>query len=444
MHVNKIAKMAIGVENIVIQGVDLDEGLGCIVISARPALWHARECGRCGRKAPVYDAGQGRRRWRCTDVGGFKCFVESDAFRVDCPECGPTVRKFPWAAHGSWFTYAFEETCCWCALSMSKSACSHLMRVEWRTVGDICARVEARLEESRPPLTSGLVRFGVDETSFKKGHKYMTVIVNHDTGNVVWCARGHGRKVFDSFFEQLTDEQRGAIELVSGDGARWIDEAIAEWCPQAGRCIDTFHVVSWATDALDEVRKQAWREASAKAKAAPKRRRGRPKAGEEANPEKKEAKAVKGLRYPLLKNPEGLTERQAADLEMAAISNPKLYRAYLLKEGLRLALKLPADQIRDAVEAWRGKAWRSRIPEFVELQRKIKRHMDAIVATAESGITNARVESVNNGIKLIVRMAYGYRNFDNLRAMVMLKHSGLPVELPGRAAKEKKARKKAA
>ena len=98
----------------------------------------------------------------------------------------------------------------------------------------------------------------------------------------------------------------------------------------------------------------------------------------------------------------------------------------------------------DAVEGWQGRAWRSRIPEFVELQRKIKRHMDAIVATAEHGITNARVESVNNGIKLIVRMAYGYRNFDNLRAMVMLKHSGLPVELPGRPVKEKKARKRAA
>ena len=95
----------------------------------------------------------------------------------------------------------------------------------------------------------------------------------------------------------------------------------------------------------------------------------------------------------------------------------------------------------DAVEGWRGKAWRSRIPEFVELQRKIKRHMDAIVATAEHGITNARVESVNNGIKLIVKMGFGYRNFDNLRAMVMLKHSGLPIELPGRPAKEKKTKR---
>ena len=208
--------------------------------------------------------------------------------------------------------------------------------------------------------------------------------------------------------------------------------------------MDTFHVVGWATDALDEVRKQAWREANAEAKAAPKRGKGRPRAGEGGNPEKKRARAVRGLRYPLLKNPEDLTERQAADLEMAAISNPRLYRAYLLKEGLRLALKLPAGQIRGAVEEWRGKAWRSRIPEFVELQRKVKRHMDAIAATAEHGITNARVESVNNGIKLIVKMAYGYRNFENLRAMVMLKHSGLPIELPGRPVEEKRMGSKAA
>ena len=125
--------------------------------------------------------------------------------------------------------------------------------------------------------------------------------------------------------------------------------------------------------------------------------------------------------------------RQAADLELAAISSPRLYRAYLLKEGLRLALKLPADQIREGVEAWRGRVWRSRIPEFVELQRKVKRHMDAIVATATHGLTNARVEAVNNKIKLIVKMAYGFKNLDNLFSMVMLKCSDLRVELPGRS-----------
>ena len=80
-----------------------------------------------------------------------------------------------------------------------------------------------------------------------------------------------------------------------------------------------------------------------------------------------------------------------------------------------------------------GRAWRSRIPEFVELQKKIARHLDAIVATAENGLTDARVESVNNKIKVIVRMAYGFRSLDNLFAMVMLRCSGLEVPLPGRS-----------
>ena len=128
-----------------------------------------------------------------------------------------------------------------------------------------------------------------------------------------------------------------------------------------------------------------------------------------------------------------LDDKKTTILELAAASNPRLHRAYLLKEGLRLALRLPADQIRDAVEAWRGRAWRSRIPEFVKLQRKVKRHLDAIVATARHGLTNARVEAVNNKIKLIVKMAYGFRNVDNLFAMVMLKCSDLVVELPGRS-----------
>ena len=125
MRVDKIAKMLIGVENLVVQGVTYDEEQGCIVISARPTLPHARECGKCGRKAPFYDAGRGRRRWRCMDLGGIRCSVESEADRVACPECGVTVRKFPWAAHGSCFTYAFEDTCCPHALNMSKSACSN-------------------------------------------------------------------------------------------------------------------------------------------------------------------------------------------------------------------------------------------------------------------------------------------------------------------------------
>lgn len=432
MHIHKLTKAIIGVNNIVIEGINFDENKQHFIIDARPTKWHDLECGKCGQKAKYYDGINKTRMWRCIDTGTNMCYVRCACIRVKCPHCGVVARKVPWAAHDSWFTYTFEQTCAWHALNMSKLACTKLMRIQWRTVGDICARVEARLSNTRPALLDNLKRIGVDETSYKKGHKYMTVVINHDTGAVVWCAKGYGEKVFKQFFEQLTPKARSEIELVSADGARWVDSTLAKYCPGAKRCIDTFHVVSWATDVLDEVRKQAWRQAHEKVKGAPKTPVGRPKAGKVTNKEKKCANKVKGYRYPLLKNPENLTEAQTINLEMIAKSNPRLYRAYLLKEELRLALKQPVENIKDALEKWRGHAWRSKIPEFVKLQRKIKRHMQAIIQTAKSGITNARVEAVNNSIKLIVKTAFGFRNFNNLKSMVMLKLSGLNIKLPGR------------
>lgn len=85
------------------------------------------------------------------------------------------------------------------------------------------------------------------------------------------------------------------------------------------------------------------------------------------------------------------------------------------------------------MEKWRRRAWSSRIPEFVSLQRKIRRHIDALVATIANKISNARVEATNNKIKLTIRMAYGFRNIDNLIAMVYLRCGGRSIYLPGRA-----------
>lgn len=287
MRISSLAKIVIGVEDVVVEGASFDETRQALVIDARPRAPQACVCGRCGRRAPYHDAGRGTRLWRCCDVGGARAYVRCEAFRVRCPECGATVRRVPWADHGSRFTRAFEDTCCWLALSMSKRACQELMRVSWRTVGAICSRVLARLEEGAPPRTAGLRRIGVDETSYRKGRRYMTVVVNHDTGAVVWCHDGCGRRVFDAFLEGIGEEGRASIELVSADGARWVDDAMREWVPRATRCVDTFHVVQWATDLLDEVRRQAWRDANARAKAAPRRRGGRPRKGEVANPERR-------------------------------------------------------------------------------------------------------------------------------------------------------------
>jgi len=119
-------------------------------------------------------------------------------------------------------------------------------------------------------------------------------------------------------------------------------------------------------------------------------------------------------------------------MEMIIKSNKRLYRAYLLKESLRLIFKYTYNEAVDELSRWLKWAQRCRINEFVELGRKIKRHRLAILASIQHGFTNARIEAINNKIKVTIRMGYGFRNIDNLIALVRLKCSGDIVRLPGR------------
>ena len=139
--------------------------------------------------------------------------------------------------------------------------------------------MRAELDANPAARFAGLVRIGVDETSYKKGHKYITVVINHDTGKVIWAHEGHGKTIFTKFFKLLSKEQLASIQLVSGDGAKWIQECINDFCPTAKRCIDPFHVVQWATEALDEVRRLAWRDALKNSADKTTKERGRPKKG---------------------------------------------------------------------------------------------------------------------------------------------------------------------
>lgn len=146
----------------------------------------------------------------------------------------------------------------WLALHMCRSAPAELMRVDWRTVGGICARVEADPEarDGRGRL-DGLRRIGVDETGYKRGRRYTTAVVDHDRGRVAWACEGHGRRQLNDFLDQLTDVQRGSIEAVTADGARRVAGVVAERLPGAEPAVDPFHAVSWATGALDALRREA-------------------------------------------------------------------------------------------------------------------------------------------------------------------------------------------
>ena len=264
-------------------------------------------------------------------------------------------------------------------------------------------------------------RLGIDEISYKRHHKYLTVVVDHDSGRLVWAKPGRDKATLASFFDQLGPERSALITHVSADGAEWISTVVAKQCPQAVRCADPFHVVKWATEALDEVRRQAWNLARG---AVTRRRAGRSTG---------HAKALKGARYALWKNPENLTGRQQAKLAWIAKTDPRLHRAYLLKEGLRLVFSLDPAEAPAALDRWIGWARRCRIEAFVQLQRRIVKHRATILAAIEHGLSNGRIESVNTKIRLLTRIAFGFNSPDALIALAMLTLGGHPPVLPGRA-----------
>ena len=429
MTVSSLLKKILGVKGIVIEGAEFEKEAGkeTLVIDARPTKYESCRCPICGRKCALYDQGKGERRWRSLDIGnGLPVVIEAKAPRIRCEKHGVLVQRFPWARHRAKFTKAFEDTGVWLSLHASRKTVAEYLRVSWDTVGSMVSRVEAELSAGRNRF-SHPVRIGIDETSYKKGHKYITVIVDHDTNTVIWVGKKHGKSVLESFFGELTEEQKQSIRFVTGDGARWIKDTVMAHCPNATFCIDPFHVVSWMTEVLDQVRREEWNKARADLTKETKVQNGKtPKA-------KKKVDLMKTSKYPLLMNPDSLSEAYQAKLSQILLENRRLATAYRLKEELRLIFKLKPEEVRPALMKWRRRAWSSRNPLLVELQKKIKRHMDAIVATVEHGLSNARIEATNNKIKLTVRMAYGFRNIDNLIAMIMLRCGGLSVALPGRA-----------
>jgi transposase len=347
------------------------------------------------------------------DLGTVRAFLEADAPRVKCREHGVVVAAVPWARHGSRFTMPFEEQVAWLATEASQSTVAELMRVTWRSVGRMITRVIAEGLEREDAL-EGLVRIGIDEVSHRKGQKYLTVVYDHDRKRVVWAAAGRDMETVAGFFDALGPERCAKLQQVSADGASWIRTVVRERCPQAQLTLDPFHVVSWATDALDEVRRDVWNDA---------RRSG----------QKALAEGLKGARFALWKNPENLTENQKLTLASVSKTNNRLYRAYLLKEQLRQVFKTGRkEEGMGILTRWLGWASRCRIPAFVGLGRTIRKHCADIATTLELGLTNAALESANTRIRLLIRRAFGFHSPEATIALVLLNLGGLCPPLPGR------------
>ena len=420
----RVWQRVLGLVDTVIEGVVIDDAAGAVVVSVRPRKGRCRRCGRCGRRSSLYDQGDGRRRWRGVDLGSLRVFLEADSPRVTCAEHGPTVTEVPWARHRAGHTRDFDDTVAWLAVHTSKSAVVELMRVAWRTVGAIVARVSADLSNSAGRL-EGLRRIGIDEISYRRGSHYLTVVVDHDTRRLVWASPGRHDATVHRFFDDLGPDRTGQITHISADAAPWIGRVVAKRCPHAALCIDPFHVVAWATEALDEVRRQAWNDA----------RGGRPQRQgglRRANWNKK-SHPLKRVRWALWKNPDRLSDPQRHQLQWVADNHPRVWRAYRLKEGLRYVFKCQdPHEAKHALASWLAWAGRSQLEPFVAVARMIRRCRPGVEAALDHKLSNALVESTNTKIRLIHRRAFGFHSAEALIGLAMLSLGQPRPALPGR------------
>lgn len=412
MRVTKLLRNLTGLDRgVVICGWELEDGeRPKLVVRARTRDRRRARCGRCGQISPHYDHGGGQRRWRHVDVGFATCELVSDAPRVDCPTHGPTVIALPWARHDSWFTRAFEDVVVYDAIASNKAAAAHRHGVSWRAVDHMCVRV-ATEALGRVDLLDGLVAIAIDEVKYKKGQRYLTVVCDHFTGRVVWAAKGRSKETVEAFFDALGDERSAQLCFVTCDGAEWIRTVVASRATEATICLDGFHVIGWATDALDEVRREEWR-------------RLRASGGATA------AKEFKGLRWLLLRNWENLTPAQKATIRDLERANRRVFRAWQLKEELREILSMPLMAARQAIDSWLAYASRSRLDAFVKLARSIRHYRASLEAAIEWKLNNGISESNNAAIGRIRSAARGFRDPQSFITMIMLDRAGIAPDLP--------------
>jgi transposase len=394
-------------------GLDLEDlGSGGPVVVQVAARRRVLECPHCAfRTSRHYDRREVDSRWRHLDLGGHRVVLRMRRRRLRCPEHGVVTESVPFARPGSGFTRDFEDLVVWLVTRADKSTVATFARIAWRTVGAMCQRVaDEKLDSGR---LAGLVDVGVDEISWRKHHRYLTLVSDHDTSTIVWGTPGKDAAALGRFFDDLPEGGAQQIEAVSMDLGPAYAKAVREHAPDAVVCFDPFHVVKLAGDALDSVRRQVWQSA----------RRYK---------DKTLAAKYKGARWALLKNPDDLTDTQADTLKALRRNGGVLWRAYQLKEALRavFAGDLEPGAVMELLDRWCSRAQRSRIPDFVKAARTIRAHKNGIAAAVNRGLANGRHEGLNNKVRTMTRRAYGFHSPEAALALIMLGCGPVKLELP--------------
>ena len=403
MRASTVLRILLGIQGLAVRGFHLDPtGL---VVDVVPT-WTIPRCGECGARCRSIHDGR-ERRWRHHDLAGMTLHLRYRIRRAHCADCGTVkTERVPWSAHGSHFTYAFEERAAFLAQECSKTAVTKLLRTTWRTLGTLIRRVVDRAHDAGADRLDGLRLIGVDELSYRRHHEYVTVVVDHERRRIVWAARGKSAATLERFFEELGPERCAKLEAVTIDLSGAYIKAVTEATPAATLIFDRFHVQRLAHDALDETRRDEVRKAH----------------GADAKT------ALKGTRWALQKSPWNLTDVEVQTLAQLERTNRPLFRAHILKESLTAILDgRQINVARRRLEQWIAEARRSRLPHFRRVARTIEKHLDGILAYISLRLTNGPIEGLNGKARAITRRAFGFHSASALIAMLFLCCGGVHV-----------------
>jgi transposase len=354
-------------------------------------------CVECGRRGRIVSQGKAARVWEDIAVLGRRIVLWYQPKEIECPMHGRGQEEIPWAAPYARVSYRSEWRICTLSQIMTQKAAAQILRMAPSTLSDILHRIISRVRSEHH--VRGLKSVGVDEISYKKRHRYATLVYDLDRAKVVWVGEGKGRETIDRFFnEVLSDGQRSRIRWASSDMSLAYTEAIKAHCPNATLVIDRFHVVKALNEAVDEVRKEQWRELGTE-----------------------QRKAIKGLRWLLGMSSVTRTKGHTRTLNRLARGNRRIYRAWVLKDEFEHFWSYRyAGRATTFLKRWMTKALKSRLPSMREFVNTLRQHQENILTYIERSLTNAVAEGINRVVKIAKNRASGFRGLHNFADIIYL------------------------
>ena len=387
----------------VILSAEIVRELGEVLITVRRRSHAVPRCSNCSREMGG-EVVLKRRRWRHRDLIGRRCYVIADIREARCPVHGRRLERVPWASSGARHTRDFDRQVASLVQVADKSAAARMFEVAWRTVGRIVTRVVGELLPE--DLLDNLVEIGVDETAYKRGHRYLTVVSCLRTGRVIWVGEGKTAETLGRFFEKLGPERSRRLKVIAMDMSGSFFKAVKKWAPKADIVFDRFHVVKLLLDAVDEIRREECSRLTGTAR-----------------------KALKDTRFTFLRNPRHHTEKDLDAIKRIQSTNNRLARVYQLRVDFEDLWELKNQKLaRSFITYWTRYALLSRREPLRRFAKTLREKVDGIVGFfRHGGLTNATLEGMNNKIKLVIHRAFGFHNVDSLIAMVHLCCTGIVV-----------------